>query len=378
MEFAWTSEHHDLRVAVRRLMTTRAPVDRARALAADGVRHDAELWATMAEQLGLQALDVPEEHGGVGGSLVDVAVVLEEMGAVLHGGPFLSTAVLAVEVLRELAPVADVAGELLGRIAEGGTTVAVALAEDGRAWSPDAVRTTATAPAPDGAVRLTGTKQLVLDGADADLLLVLARTGDGARWCLVDGTADGVTRERQDGLDLTRPSATVRLADAPGQVLGDVDGVEVADRVRTVASVLLAAEQVGAAAEVVRRTAEHATTRRQFGRPVGSFQGVKHRLADMAVRVEMARSAAYWAAFQERGSADLELGALVARSYCSDALLQTAKDCIQLHGGIGFTWEHDAHLFLRRARLDATLLGDTRDARERLLTHAHPDLQGAS
>ncbi|MBS44332.1 MAG: acyl-CoA dehydrogenase [Nocardioides sp.] len=373
VEFAWTDEHADLRQAVRRLMATRAPLDRARAVADSGERHDADLWRTMAEQLGLQGLAVPEEHGGFGGTLVDVALVAEEMGTVLHGGPFLPTAVLAPAVLVPLAEHDGEAAALLGRIAAGATTVAVAVAEGRHAWAPGLVTTRATG-AP-GSERLTGRKDLVLDGADADEVLVLATTDSGPAWFRLD-TTDGPRRERCATLDLTRPAATLHLDDVPARRLGgpDTDGAAVADRAALVASVVLAAEQVGGAAEVVRRTAEYVTTRRQFGRPVGSFQGVKHRLADAAVRAEMARSAAYWAAFQRPGTDDFELGALVARSHCSEAFLQTAKDGIQLHGGIGFTWEHDMHLFLRRARLDATLLGDAAAARERLLAHALPDL----
>ncbi|NVI89062.1 acyl-CoA dehydrogenase family protein [Actinomadura sp. BRA 177] len=380
MEFSWTPEHGDLRAAVRSVLTAKAPLSRARELAEAGERHDPEMWETLAAQLGLQGLALPEDVGGSGGSLVDLAIVMEEMGAVLFGGPFLPTAVLAANVLAAL-PDDPVTAELLPPLAEGELTAAVAVVESDGRWAPESLRTFARDGG--GGPVLDGDKELVLDGAGADVILVLARSDAGWNWYAVDGRADGLTRVPREVLDGTRPAARLELRGTPARLLGEPGrGWAVAERMRRTAAILLAAEQAGAAGELVRRTAEYATTRRQFGRPVGAFQGVKHRLADMAVRHEMARSAAFWAAWQEPGSPDREFGALVARSYCSDALLQTAKDTIQLHGGIGFTWEHDAHLFLRRARLDATLLGGTAEARAALLPHVLPDpppeLEGAT
>jgi alkylation response protein AidB-like acyl-CoA dehydrogenase len=363
MEFTWTAEHQDLRAAVRRVLASKAPVEKAREQVESGARHDPEVWRTLADQLGLPALGVPEELGGMGGTLVDRAIVAEEMGAVLYGGPFLPTAVLATEVLLALAD-DEGAQQLLGRIAEGGTTATVAVVEGPGPWSADALHTTASGG------RLNGDKVLVLDGAEADVVLVLAAGEAGPGWYAVDGAELGSARTAQESLDRTRPMARLALRDVVARPLGAPGtGWPALERMRTVAGVLVAAEQVGLAGALVRRTAEYATTRRQFGRPIGSFQGVKHRLADMEVRHQMARSAAYWAAWQEPGSAELALGSLVARSYCSEGLLQTAKDTIQLHGGIGFTWEHDAHLYLRRARVDATLLGTPAEARAALVPH---------
>ncbi len=373
MEFSWSAEHGDLRDAVRRVLTSKAPLSRARQLAEAGDRHDPEMWKTLAGQLGLPGLGVPTEFGGSGASLVDQAIVMEEMGAVLFGGPFLSSAVLAANVLAAL-PEDPVTRELLPQIASGELTATVAVVEaDGR-WHPDSVRTS-------GGSTLDGAKELVLDGADADVILVLARSDAGLTWYAVEADAAGLARVPRQVLDATRPMASLELRGVSARALGEPGAAwEVVEQMRRTAAILLAAEQVGAAGELVRLTSDYAKTRRQFGRAVGSFQGVKHRLADMAVRLEMARSAAFWAAWQEPGSADQDFGALVARSYCSEAFLQTAKDTIQLHGGIGFTWEHDAHLFMRRARLDATLLGDAADARAALLSHvlsdASPQLKG--
>jgi alkylation response protein AidB-like acyl-CoA dehydrogenase len=372
MEFTWTPEQQDLRASTRRLMQSRAPLARTRELAEAGGRYDAQLWTAMATQAGLHGLAVPEEHGGSGGSWVELSIVLEEMGRVLLGGPFLSTVVLATEALLASGD-AQAQAEHLPVLAEGERTATLAVAEADGHWRPDAVTTRATGTGADA--RLTGVKELVLDGADADLILVLAASDAGPSLYAVDAGASGLTAERLDPLDLTRPLARLRFTDVPARLIGEAgDGGRIAAAVRRTAAVLLAAEQVGAMSTLVEMTAEHARTRRAFGRPIGAFQGVKHRLADMAVRLEMSRSAAYWAAWQEPGSGDAAMGAAVAGSYCSESFMQTARDTIQLHGGTGFTWEHDAHLFLRRARADATLTGSPAEHRAALVPLVLPEL----
>jgi alkylation response protein AidB-like acyl-CoA dehydrogenase len=372
MEFTWTPEQQDLRASIRKLLQSRAPLARTRELAEAGTRLDPALWAAMAQQAGLQGIALPEEHGGGGGSWVELAIVLEEAGRVLLGGPFLSTVVLGAEALIASSDGAA-QEEYLPGLAEGELTATLAVAEaDGR-WAEGSVATRAAGSGNE--VRLTGEKELVLDGADADLLLVLARGDRGLSLYAVQPGAAGLAAERLDVLDLTRPMARLRLRDVPARLVGEEGaGWAVVEHVRRAASVLLAAEQVGAMATLADMTAEYACTRRAFGRPIGIFQGVKHRLADMAVRLEMARSAAYWAAWQEPGSADLAMGAAVARSYCSEAFLQTAADTIQVHGGTGFTWEHDAHLFLRRARADASLVGPPEQSRADLVPLVLPEL----
>jgi alkylation response protein AidB-like acyl-CoA dehydrogenase len=376
MEFTWTPEQQDLRASTRRLLQNRAPLSRTRELAEAGTRHDPELWTAMAQQAGLQGIALPEEHGGSGGSWVDLALVLEEAGRVLLGGPFLSTVVLAAEAQLGSGD-ARAQADYLPRLAEGELTATLAVAEaDGR-WRPESVTTRAEGSGPQA--RLTGNKELVLDGVDADLLLVLARGDRGLSLYAVEAGAAGLEPERLDVLDLTRPMARLHLRDVPARLVGEEGaGWAAVEHVRRAASVLLAAEHVGAMATLVDRTAEHARTRRAFGRPIGAFQGVKHRLADMAVRLEMSRSAAYWAAWQEPGSPDAAMGAAVAGSYCSEAFLQTAKDTIQLHGGTGFTWEHDAHLFLRRARADASLVAAPAEHRAALVPLVLPELAEVS
>ncbi|MFC5951325.1 acyl-CoA dehydrogenase family protein [Pseudonocardia lutea] len=367
-EFGWTDEHRGLRETVRRVLADRAPVSRARELAEAGERHDPALWSELAGQVGLQGLALPERYGGFGGTLLDLAIVVEEMGRVLHGGPFLPTVGLAAPVL--LAADAEHAGdgsadeaaaEYLPRIADGSLTAALAV----EAWSPAGdplVSTTA-----DAGGRLTGTVPVVLDGGDADLLVVAANGPAGPAPYLVEAGAAGLTRTPLETLDLTRRAARITLDGTPARALGDpARGSAVLARARAVSSVLVSAEQVGGMTAATDLTAEYARTRRQFGRLIGSFQGVKHRLADMAVRREMAHSAAYWAAWQEPGTPGFAQASAIARAYCGDAFLQTGLDTIQLHGGIGFTWEHDAHLYLRRARADRALLGSPQQARAEL------------
>ncbi|MCF7549416.1 acyl-CoA dehydrogenase family protein [Pseudonocardia sp. WMMC193] len=359
-EFGWTDEHRALRATVRDLLAARAPVARARELAEAGERHDPALWTALAADVGLQGLALPERYGGSGGTLVDLAIVVEEMGRVLFGGPFLSTVALA-------APVVLASGDeracaaFLPRVADGTLTAALAV----EAWAEDEITVTA-----DAAGALTGTVPVVLDGADADLLVVAACGPDGVAPYLVEA---GAVRTPLSTMDLTRRAARVTFDATPGTLLGDPGrGWAVLQAARSVSSALVAAEQVGGMAAATELTAEYARTRRQFGRLIGSFQGVKHRLADMTVRSELARSAAYWAAWQRVGSDALAHGAAVARSYCGDAFLQTGLDTIQLHGGIGFTWEHDAHLYLRRARADRGLLGTPAQARSELAARLAP------
>jgi alkylation response protein AidB-like acyl-CoA dehydrogenase len=362
-EFGWTGEHRQLRETVRGLLAERAPVSRSRELAEVGERYDPALYAALAEQVGLQGLALPERFGGYGGTLLDLAIVVEEMGRVLHGGPFFPTVALAAPALMASADEGACA-EYLPRIADGTLTAALAVVEGSGVWSADDVSTTA-----DVGGLLTGAKFPVLDGADADLLVLAARGPEGVSLYLVEPGTPGLRRAPMETLDGTRRMGRLTLDRTPARRIGAPgQGWAAVVQAREVASVLMAAEQVGAMAACVELTAEYAKTRRQFGRLIGSFQGVKHRLADMAVRLEMSRSAAYWAAWQDPGTDEFSFGAATARSFCSEAYLQTAQDTIQLHGGIGFTWEHDAHLHLRRARADMALLGTPAQVRAELET----------
>ena len=336
-----SEEQQELRAAVRALLA----------------RHEGPAaWRPLVEQIGAAGLAVPGEYGGAGCGAVEVLVVMEELGRVLSPVPFLGSAVLATHALLASGDAAACA-ELLPGLAEGASVGALAWAESS-SWDPAAVRTEATRTSA-GRWLLTGHKEHVLDGADADVLLVAARTAAGVTLFHVQVDGPGVTRERIGTMDLTRPQAAVRLDAAEARPVGrDGDGERVLRQVLAWGSVALAAEQVGGAAAALDATVDYARTRVQFGRPIGSFQAVKHRLADAYVLVESARSTALAAAFAAAEAApDLPMLAAAAKSACSEAFSAVAGEMIQLHGGIGITWEHDAHRYFKRAHGSAQLLG---------------------
>ncbi|MER7398919.1 acyl-CoA dehydrogenase family protein [Streptomyces sp. NPDC000151] len=351
-----TAEQEELRSAVRAVLT----------------RHEgAAAWRPLTEQIGVAGLAVPEEYGGAGCGAREVHVVMEELGRALSPVPFLGSAVLTVQALLASGD-AGACKALLPRLAEGRAVGTLAWAEGG-SWDPAAVRAEA-APGASGAWRLTGTKEYVLDGAAAEVLLVAAHTGAGVSLfeVAVDGT--GVRREAAVTMDQTRALARVVLDSADGRLIGaDGDGGRVLGRVLSLACAALAAEQVGAAERCLELTVAHAKDRVQFGRPIGSFQAVKHRLADAYVLVESARSAALGAAFaaaadgpKKVDTAEACRAAAVAKSVCSEAFSAVAGEMIQLHGGIGITWEHDAHRYFKRAHGTARLFGPPAWHRARL------------
>ncbi|MFD4370327.1 acyl-CoA dehydrogenase family protein [Streptomyces sp. NPDC058486] len=350
----FTDEQEELRTAVRSLLR----------------RHPGEAaWRPLAEQIGVAGLAVPEEYGGAGCGALEVHVVMEELGRELSPVPYLGSAVLAVQTLLA-AGAAEEYAALLAELVSGGSTAALAWAEAG-SWDPEAVRAEAV-PGPGGGWLLTGVKEHVLDGATAGTLLVAARTAAGVSLFAVPGDAAGVGREETVPMDATRAQARVVLSGAEGRLVGaDGDGGRVLRHVLDLACAALAAEQVGAASRCLELTVAYAGERVQFGRPIGSFQAVKHRLADAYVRVESARSAALGAAFAAadgtRGE-ELTRLAATAKSVCSEAFSEVAGEMIQLHGGIGITWEHDAHRYFKRAHGAARLFGPPHWHRSRLAT----------
>jgi alkylation response protein AidB-like acyl-CoA dehydrogenase len=354
MRFAFSDEQDALRRELRRFLDKRAtPADTRRAMASDA-GFDADVWRGLVE-LGLPSLAVPEAHGGAGLGAVEIAAVMEELGRALACTPFFSSACLATPALVLGGDDAQQRAHL-PRLAEGArATLAFAGRVSARRDGADAI--------------LDGAHDFVVDGHTAELLLVCARENDGAGVWIVEPDAPGVSRAAIASLDPTRKLATVRLEGVrvPASARLPAAGASLVERVLDRARAALAAEQVGGAARCLELSVEYAKTRMQFGRPIGSFQAIKHKCADLLVLVESARSAAYWAAFAAAASEDeLPEAAALAQSYCSETFLRAAGETIQIHGGIGFTWEHDAHLYFRRARSSATLLGSAPEARERL------------
>jgi alkylation response protein AidB-like acyl-CoA dehydrogenase len=363
--FAVTDEHAELRASVRRFLTEKTPVSAARALMFDDRDHDPTVWTQLATQLGLTGLSIPEEFGGAGFGMVELAIVFEEMGQVLLSSPYFATVALATPALL-LSDDEGAKSAWLPRIAAGELTATLAVGEGNSSWAVSP-RTRATDSA--GEWSLSGAKTFVIDGATTDLILVLAATDGGIGLFAVAGDAAGLTRTSLPTFDLTRRMAEVSFTDTPARrVGGDAGGL--AARVHDLALVALAAEQVGGAQRCLDMAVDYAKLRVQFGRPIGSFQAVKHKAADILTAVETARSTMVYAAAaadaataaaasggEPGDGADLELAiaAALAKTVCSESFDFAARQNIQIHGGIGFTWEHDAHLYLKRARADALL-----------------------
>jgi alkylation response protein AidB-like acyl-CoA dehydrogenase len=312
------------------------------AMAADGIDH--ALWQAFCQELGLSGIGIPEAAGGAGLGLVELAIIAEAAGAQVAALPMLGSLALVAQAIAAGGSAAQ-RDEWLPGLLSGETIAAHVEADDLVAE----------------AGRLTGSSAFVAHGAAAQLLLV---SGAGGSW-LVRADAPGVTITTQTTMDQTRPFARVALAGAEGEPLADHAA---AARAATEAGlVTLAAEGLGLAQAALDRTVAYARDRVQFGRAIGSFQAYKHRLADMMVEIEQARSAVYWAACAvDEGADDAALALHAAKSFCADTAFRCAADMIQLHGGIGFTWEHDAHLFFKRARALQTLLGKGDWHRERI------------
>ncbi|OBK17898.1 acyl-CoA dehydrogenase [Mycobacterium asiaticum] len=363
------SEADELRHTVRQFLAAASPSGQVRDLMSTVEGYDALVWHQMAHDLGLHGIAVPEEFGGAGASFAELAIVFEEMGAALLCAPFFSTVALATQAI--LCSGDTVAmGDYLPRFVDGSMTATVILNSSLEAWDPQAV--TLTARADGNGHRIHGDANLVLDGHTADVVLVAANTSAGTSLFAVAADADGLTREPLATLDRTRKVACLRFHDAPARLIG-TDGDADAGLARTcdLAIAALAAEQVGGAQRCLDMAVGYAKERVQFGRTIGSFQAVKHRCADMLVLVEGARSAAIHAAESADGS-DLPIAASVAKMACSEAFLQVALDNMRIHGGIGFTWEHDAHLYVRRAKATELIFGSPDHHAQRLAALAAP------
>ncbi len=365
MNFAFSDEQEELRAAVRRFLAEKSPETEVRRLMDTTEGYDPAVWSQMADQLGLQSLTIPEEFGGSGFTYVELLVVLEEMGAALLCAPFFSSVVLAANAL--LTSGDDEAKKsYLPGIASGETIATLAITEDNGKWDFSGIELAATKKG-DG-WELNGHKMFVIDGHVANLVIVAARTDAGVSLFAVPGDAPGLTRTPLPTMDQTRKQARLEFSGTPATLIGTEGGAEPGlSKTLDLAAVALAAEQVGGAQHVLDASVEYAKTRIQFGRPIGSFQAIKHKCADMLLEVESAKSAAYYAAWAAAEDSDeLPVVASLAKSYCSEAYFHAAAENIQIHGGIGFTWEHPAHLYFKRAKSSELLLGDPSYHRELL------------
>jgi len=368
VQFGFSQEQDELRRTVRAFLDQKSPETEVRRLMETDEGYDPAVWRQMGEQLGLQGLAIPEELGGSGYSFRELAIVLEEMGRVLLAAPFFSSAVLAASALLHSGD--DAAQkELLPAVASGATIATVAVAEDSGRWDVDSVELAARRDG-DG-FALSGTKSFVVDGLIADLILVVARTAQGPSLFSVDGASPGLARTSLFAMDQTRKLARLEFSDTPARLVGAGGAAApMLERTLQLAAVGLAHEQLGGAQRCLEMATQYAKDRIQFGRPIGSFQAVKHKCADMLVAVELARSAAYYAAWCAATlDGDLPVAAAMAKSYCSEAYFSVAAENIQVHGGIGFTWEHPAHLYFKRAKSSELLFGDPLHHRRVLAAH---------
>jgi alkylation response protein AidB-like acyl-CoA dehydrogenase len=365
VNFAFSEEQEELRKAVRRFLEDKSPETEVRRLMDTTDGYDPAVWSQMAEQLGLQGLIIPEEFGGSGFTYVELIVVLEEMGRALLCAPYFSSVALAANLLL-VAGDDGAKKDYLPGIAGGSTIATVALAEASGRWDEEGVTLPATGSGDSWT--LTGEKLYVLDGHTADVVLVAARTGAGVSVFAVEKGAPGFTTTPLSTMDQTRKQARLTFESTPARLVGsDGAGWAAVSKMLDLAAVALAAEQVGGAQKVLEMAVEYAKVRVQFGRPIGSFQAIKHKCADMLLEVESAKSAAYyagWAAAEDND--ELPVVASLAKSYCSEAYFHATAENIQIHGGIGFTWEHPAHLYFKRAKSSELLFGDPTYHRELL------------
>ena len=367
MDFALNDEQTILQEILRDFLSARSSETAVRDQMADDSGYDRALWRQMAGELGLHGLAIPEAYGGGGFSFVELGIVLEEMGRALTVSPFFASCVMASELLLALGD-EQANQDFLPGVASGELVATVALAEDSGSWQPADVATTAVKA--DGGWMLDGHKNFVLDGAVADLVLVAARAGERVGVFAVEPGAAGMTRTALRTMDQTRKQARLEFTKTPAYLVGSLDAGEAAlATMLDHAMVALAAESLGGTAKVLDMAVDYAKVREQFGRPIGSFQAIKHKCASMLVDLESSRSAVYYGLWAvSAADAEVPKVASLAKAFCVDAYLAAAGENIQIHGGIGFTWEHPAHLYLKRAKNAQSFLGSSDHHRQRLAT----------
>ena len=373
MRFAFNEEQDALRAAARSFLGDHSSSEHVRRAMQSELGYEPAVWRRIGTELGWPSIIIPEQYGGAGLTYVELIALMEEMGRALLCAPFFSSVCLAANALLVGGDEAQKAAHLPG-IAAGETIATLALTEPSGRWDATGIETIARRDGSD--FILSGTKTFVPDGHTADLLVVAARRVDtrgtsGVSVFLVPADAPGLERRLLPTMDQTRKQAEVVLRDVrvPATALmgAEGDGWDILQRTLDLAAVALAAEQVGGAERCLEMSVDYAKERVQFGRPIGSFQAIKHKCADMLLQVESARSAAYYAGWAAAVD-DPELPALasLAKAYCSDAFFFCAAESIQIHGGVGFTWEYEVHLYFKRAKSSETLLGPADYHRERI------------
>lgn len=367
IQFAFTEEQEQFREAVQRFLKDKSPTTQVRRLMETETGYDPAVWRSLSGDLALPGIHIPEEYGGAGFGMVELCIVTEEVGRALLCAPYFSTAVLAANAILNAGTEAQ-RKELLPAIANGSRLATLALTELSGDWDPQSIKLKATAD--NGGYRLDGVKSFVVDGHIARLLVVAARvaTGEVALFTL-DGNAPGVERKLLKSMDPTRKLARIDFKGAHAQLLGSIgEGARAISRTLDQAAIALANEMVGGAQMLFDSTMEFVKMRVQFGREIASFQAIKHRCADLLLEVELAKSAAYYAA-QAAAVEDAEWSALasLAKASASEAYLHAGIEAIQMRGGVGFTWDNDTHLWFKRAKSSEIFLGQPGYHRELLM-----------
>lgn len=367
MQFSFTEEQTEFRSIIRRFLEAKSPTTEVRKLMETDTGYDPAMWKALSEDLGLTALHIPEEYGGAGFGVTELAIACEEMGRALACAPYFASAVMAGTAITH-AGSDEQKADLLPGIASGETIATLALAEPGKGW--DAGSVTMAASKAGSVYRLTGTKSYVLDGMTASLVVVAARLPNGHLGLFaVQDLSDGVKRTPLKSMDPTRKLAKIEFNEAMGMLLGSETGGEAAyAKTFDTCLICLANEMAGGAERLREDALEYVNMRVQFGRTIGSFQVTKHKAADMLLDVELAKSAAYSAASaMDDGDAEATAYASMAKANASDAYIQTAIHAVQMHGGIGFTFDNDTQLWFKRAKASETFLGDATWHRERMM-----------
>ena len=379
MDFGFSDEQEMLRQTAHDFLAENCPTTFVRQMMEDDKGYAPALWKKMAD-LGWLGLAFPEEYGGQGLGFVDLTVILEEMGAALLPSPFFSTVILAGQTILIGGSEAQ-KHAYLPKIADGSLLATLAMTEPSGRVDAEGISEMQAVSEEDG-FQLSGTKLFVLDAHVSDLLVVAARTKDagdksfGVSLFLVDATTPGISVTLLKTMDQTRKQCEVvfdHVSVGHDSLLGHLDmGWPILQKVLTLATAALCAEMVGGAQRVLEMSVSYAKERVQFGRPIGSFQAIKHKCAEMMLQVESAKSAAYYAAWAvDEDVPEVPLAVSMAKAYCSDAYRYTAGEGIQVHGGIGFTWEHDMHLYFKRAKYCECTFGDATYHRELVAQEVH-------
>ena len=376
MPLVFTNDQEQFRESIQRFLADQMPTTKVRQLMATEHGIDPAVWQQASAQLALTGIHIPEAFGGAGFGAVELGIALEEMGESLFCGPYFSSAVLSAYALM-LCGDEDEQEQWLGSIASGEQRACLAITERTGLWQQGDIATTAVIQS-SGEALLNGKKSFVIDGQSADLFVVAGQSGRGIGLFVVNGRHNGMTVEALDTMDPTRKMAHINFVNVPATALAQLPDHWL-DTLLNIACITLSAEMIGGTQRLLGSAVEYTQLRYQFGRSVASFQAIKHRLADLLLEVELARSAAYQAIETLADCANLQRltarqirqlteHASLAKAAVSDTYLQAALETIQLHGGIGFTWENDTHLWFKRAKSSEVLFGTPAEHRERMLT----------